>query len=66
MNWMIAGRGIVHSERTREEIRNSENSMFGIQSWVALPKDAEESEPSFHHHPGDTLPETEIDGGSSG
>ena len=62
VNWMTAGRGIVHSERTREEIRNSENSMFGIQSWVALPKDAEESEPSFHHHPGDTLPETEIDG----
>lgn len=62
VNWMTAGRGIVHSERTREEIRNSENNMFGIQSWVALPKDAEESEPSFHHHPGDTLPETEIEG----
>lgn len=62
VNWMTAGRGIVHSERTRDEIRNSENRMFGIQSWVALPKDAEESEPAFHHHPGDTLPETEIDG----
>lgn len=62
VNWMTAGRGIVHSERTREEIRNSENRMFGIQSWVALPKDAEESEPAFHHHPGDTLPEAEIEG----
>lgn len=62
VNWMTAGRGIVHSERTREEVRDSESRMFGIQSWVALPKGSEEIEPSFHHHPGDTLPESKTDG----
>ena len=62
VNWMTAGRGIVHSERTRDAVRNSESRMFGIQSWVALPKDAEEVAPSFHHHPGDTLPEVENGG----
>jgi redox-sensitive bicupin YhaK (pirin superfamily) len=60
VNWMTAGRGIVHSERTREEIRNSHSRLFGIQSWVALPLQDEEGDPAFHHHPGDTLPETEI------
>jgi redox-sensitive bicupin YhaK (pirin superfamily) len=62
VNWMTAGRGIVHSERTRDAVRNSESRMFGIQSWVALPKDSEEIAPSFHHHPGDTLPEVENNG----
>lgn len=62
VNWMTAGRGIVHSERTRDEVRNSESRLFGIQSWVALPKDSEEIAPSFHHHPGDTLPEVENNG----
>lgn len=62
VNWMTAGRGIVHSERTREEVRDSESRMFGIQSWVALPKGSEEIDPSFHHHPGETLPESESDG----
>ena len=62
VNWMTAGRGIVHSERTREEVRDSESRMFGIQSWVALPKAAEEIEPAFFHHPGETLPEKEGNG----
>lgn len=62
VNWMTAGRGIVHSERTREEVRNSRSRLFGIQSWVALPLDDEETDPAFHHHPGDTLPEIEKDG----
>lgn len=62
VNWMTAGRGIVHSERTRDEVRNSESRMFGIQSWVALPKTSEEIAPSFHHHPSDTLPELENNG----
>ena len=62
VNWMTAGRGIVHSERTRDEIRNSESRLFGIQSWVALPKNAEESDPGFFHHPENTLPEIENDG----
>ena len=62
VNWMSAGRGIVHSERTREEILDTERTMFGIQSWVALPKDKEQSAPYFRHHPGDTLPEAESNG----
>ena len=62
VNWMTAGRGIVHSERTRDEIRDSQSRLFGIQSWVALPLGSEEIEPSFHHHPGDTLPEAENEG----
>lgn len=62
VNWMTAGRGIVHSERTRDEIRDAHTKMFGIQSWVALPKDLEESEPGFFHHPAATLPEIFRDG----
>lgn len=62
VNWMTAGRGIVHSERTRDEIRDAHTRMFGIQSWVALPKDQEESEPGFFHHPAATLPEISRDG----
>ena len=57
VNWMTAGRGIVHSERTDDALRQSGQTMHGIQSWVALPEEAEEIEPSFHHHPKDTLPE---------
>jgi len=62
VNWMTAGRGIVHSERTRDEIRNTHTKMFGIQSWVALPRDQEESDPAFFHHPAATLPEISRDG----
>ncbi len=56
VNWMTAGRGIVHSERTDPERRKTEQSLFGIQSWVALPEAAEESEPDFVHHGADALP----------
>lgn len=62
LNWMTAGRGIVHSERTRDEIRDAQTTMFGIQSWVALPKDQEESAPGFFHHPAATLPKISQDG----
>src|SRR5262245_13332391 len=47
VNWMTAGRGIVHSERTDAATRARGQRMHGIQSWVALPGDAEESAPSF-------------------
>jgi len=57
VNWMTAGRGIVHSERTAPEPRRAGHRIHGIQSWVALPRSAEESEPSFRHHPAATLPE---------
>jgi len=49
VNWMTAGRGIVHSERTPDYLRNSKKMLHGLQIWVALPKELEESEPSFTH-----------------
>jgi redox-sensitive bicupin YhaK (pirin superfamily) len=62
VNWMTAGRGIAHSERTDQVLRTHSNRLFGIQSWVALPKDAEETAPAFVHHPAASLPLVE-DGG---
>jgi redox-sensitive bicupin YhaK (pirin superfamily) len=62
VNWMVAGRGIAHSERTAAAQRSQPSPLHGIQSWVALPAHDEETEPSFVHHPGATLPEREIDG----
>jgi redox-sensitive bicupin YhaK (pirin superfamily) len=56
VNWMTAGRGIVHSERTPPELRAAGSRLFGIQTWVALPKDREETEPGFAHHRADALP----------
>ena len=56
VNWMTAGRGIVHSERTPAERRRSGGRVHGLQSWVALPLSNEETEPSFHHHAGSSLP----------
>ena len=62
LNWMVAGRGIVHSERTAADKRDGSLTMHGIQTWVALPPDLEECEPSFAHHPAATLPTTTHDG----
>ncbi len=56
VNWMTAGRGIVHSERSSPESRRAAQKLHGIQSWVALPAEAEEREPCFVHHPADSLP----------
>jgi redox-sensitive bicupin YhaK (pirin superfamily) len=56
INWMTAGRGIVHSERTPEELVKSGLRMSGIQLWVALPQEHEDEAPSFVHHQGRTLP----------
>jgi redox-sensitive bicupin YhaK (pirin superfamily) len=56
VNWMTAGRGIVHSERTPEALRVAPSPVFGIQAWVALPRGQEEMEPSFAHHGAATLP----------
>ncbi|PZF74917.1 pirin family protein [Taibaiella soli] len=49
VNWMTAGKGIVHSERTPEYLRTSDKHLHGLQIWVALPKDMEDMEPTFHH-----------------
>lgn len=62
VNWMTAGRGIAHSERTSPEAEASGQRMEGIQAWVALPASHEEVEPSFSHHAADTLPSITIDG----
>src|SRR5437016_5611118 len=55
VNWMIAGRGITHSERF-EKARAQGGAMHGIQAWVALPEGSEEIDPSFAHHEGSDLP----------
>jgi redox-sensitive bicupin YhaK (pirin superfamily) len=62
VNWMTAGRGIVHSERTPAEDRASGHTIHGIQTWVALPLEDEEIEPSFAHHAANTLPVVERNG----
>ncbi|HEX3180927.1 MAG TPA: pirin family protein [Beijerinckiaceae bacterium] len=64
VNWMSAGRGIVHSERTAPERKAKGQKLFGIQSWVALPRDAEESAPNFAHHDAHALPVIEDSGKS--
>ncbi len=62
VNWMTAGRGIVHSERTSPENKGGEMALHGLQTWVALPLEHEESDPGFWHHPGDSLPEVALPG----
>ncbi|MBD0369897.1 MAG: pirin family protein [Pyrinomonadaceae bacterium] len=62
VNWMSAGRGIAHSERTPDEMRRAETELFGIQSWVAFPTQYEETEPTFAHHEADELPLIEDEG----
>ncbi|MEW9625302.1 pirin family protein [Rhodanobacter geophilus] len=56
VNWMTAGGGIVHSERTPPEARIAGQRLHGIQVWVALPRDHAEIAPEFHHHEADALP----------
>jgi len=62
VNWMTAGRGIVHSERSDPEIRKRREKVFGIQIWVALPKRYEETEPDFTHYAAATLPAIDGEG----
>lgn len=62
VNWMTAGRGIAHSERTPQALRKSENPLHGMQTWVGLPKSAEETTPDFHHHAAASLPELQRGG----
>src|SRR5262249_30381715 len=56
VNWMLAGRGIAHSERSSPEERARGPRLHGIQSWVALPTAHEEDAPAFAHHPASSLP----------
>jgi redox-sensitive bicupin YhaK (pirin superfamily) len=62
VNWMSAGRGIAHSERTPQAARASGAHVHGIQSWVALPDGHEDGEPTFAHHAASTLPTLAGDG----
>lgn len=62
INWMTAGRGIVHSERTPPEPRAAGHRVHGIQTWVALPLQQAECAPSFHHHAAANLPHWLQDG----
>jgi len=62
VNWMTAGRGIVHSERTPERLRGVEHAFNGLQTWIALPKEFEDTDPAFAHHPAASLPVVEGNG----
>ncbi|MCP1168016.1 pirin family protein [Limimaricola litoreus] len=62
VNWMKAGQGIVHSERTSEKKKQTGQRLFGLQTWMALPEAQEESAPEFIHHGSDDLPLFEAEG----
>ncbi|NNH32159.1 pirin family protein, partial [Rhizobium sp. SEMIA 4085] len=62
LNWMVAGRGVSHSERTSAAARTGPNGLFGIQTWLALPESHEDMAPMFEHHGKETLPTIEDHG----
>lgn len=62
INWMTAGKGIVHSERTGPELRQQGHTLNALQLWIALPEDEQECEPFFTHYGEESLPLLEKDG----
>lgn len=62
LNWMTAGKGVVHTERTPDYLRAKTKKLHGLQIWVALPKEKEQCEPSFVHLDANELPTWEEDG----
>jgi redox-sensitive bicupin YhaK (pirin superfamily) len=62
VNWMTAGQGIVHSERSPQADRETTSTLHAIQTWIALPDEHEETTPTFHHHPADSLPQWQDNG----
>jgi redox-sensitive bicupin YhaK (pirin superfamily) len=60
INYMTAGHGIVHSERTPEPLRSKGGKMNGIQCWIAVPETVEDAAPAFSHHPSDSIPEISL------
>lgn len=62
VNWMTAGRGIVHSERSPESARHGNAPLYGIQVWLALPKEKEEMDPAFFHYDAAEIPRMEESG----
>ena len=65
VNWMIAGNGVTHSERTSATTRANPHGIFGIQTWVALPESAEDDPAAFEHAPEETLPFLQAEGKSA-
>ena len=62
INLMVAGSGIVHSERERDAVRNRDHSLHGLQLWLALPEADEETDPAFYHYPAKDIPTIELGG----
>ncbi len=62
VNWMVAGSGISHSERTSPERRKQGERLFGLQTWVALPDEHEDTKPDFQHAPEEQLPLLDAEG----
>lgn len=62
VNWMTAGRGVVHSERTPDALKASGSHLHGIQAWIALPRDLEETDPDFVHYSADQIPQVQRNG----
>ena len=61
VNWMTAGRGIVHSEKVTDEVLAAGQRLHGLQTWVAFPEEAEEIEPRFEHYAADGIPTVDSD-----
>ena len=62
INLMVAGKGITHSERERDEVKSVPHQVHGLQLWHALPEAVEEVDPAFYHYPAGQLPGADIDG----
>lgn len=62
VNLMVAGSGIVHSERERPELTAVDHTLHGLQLWLALPEDQEEIDPAFYHYPDASIPAIKVDG----
>lgn len=62
VNLMVAGKGIVHSERERAEVTAARHTLHGLQLWLALPEADEEIEPAFYHYPAAEIPALDVDG----
>ena len=62
INLMVAGRGITHSERETEEVNSSEHRLHGLQLWLALPEEDEETDPAFYHYPEREIPHCIVEG----
>ncbi len=65
VNWMSAGRGIVHSERTPKDLLGVPHTSHGLQLWIALPADQEDAAPSFQHVAAEAIPRVRLDGATA-